>query len=97
MKKCNKELKFIRDSSKYSRTEKYLKLNSRHAFIIRLGTAENGVTFLNTGHQKISKLKHKAKVRKNRTECNKQLGHKSPIISVTDFPHAKERKRGSSN
>lgn len=50
MKKCNKELKFIRDSSEYSRTEKYLKLNSRHAFIIRLGTAENGVTFLNTGH-----------------------------------------------
>lgn len=50
MKTCNKELKFIRDSSEYFRTEKYLKLNSRHAFTIRLGTAENAVTFLNTGH-----------------------------------------------
>lgn len=69
--KCNRKLEFIRESSEYFRIEKYPKLNSRHAFIIRLGTAENGVTFLNTGHWKISKLKHKAKVRKNRTECHK--------------------------
>lgn len=66
--KCNRKLEFIRESSEYFRTGKYLKLNSRHAFIIRLGTAENGVTFLNTGHWKISKLKHK--VRLERTEQN---------------------------
>lgn len=58
------------DSSGYSRTEKYLKLNSLHAFISRLDTAENRITFLNTGHYKIPKLKEE-KNGKNRTECKR--------------------------
>lgn len=91
-KKYKRAVDFIRDSSRYSKSENYLKLNSMHSLIRRLDTAENRITFLNTDYYKISKLKHnERKNGKNRTESKRQMGHKS---FNTEFPTRKGKKEG---